>query len=447
VSPPNILYIHSHDTGRCIQPYGFPAATPDLQRLAEQGVLFRQCFCAAPTCSPSRAALVTGCYPHENGMLGLSHRGFRLNDPSQHVLHTLKGRGYETVLAGHQHVYHGADPCEGIGYDRYLGSHVDDAGLRGALEFLAERHDRPFFLAVGFTETHRAFPEPGPADDPRYVRPVPTLPDTPEIRQDMAAFLAAARQVDRKMGMVVDALDEAGLADETLVVCTTDHGPPFPAMKCHLTDHGTGVMLILRGPGGFVGGTVCDAMVSHLDIFPTLCDLAGAQRPHWLRGESLLPLVRGRRDGLHEELFAEVNWHACYEPMRGVRTARYKYIRRYSDYDRPHRPNTDGGPGRRLWMRHGWPERRLATEELYDLIFDPGEGCNLAGRPEMSDVLAQMRQRLDRWQRRTADPIADGAMPIPVGARLCRQDAEHSRTGAAEWNGQEWIDVKPAARK
>src|SRR5210317_215070 len=94
---PNILYIHSHDTGRYIQPYGHAIATPNLQKLAEEGFLFRQNFCINPTCSPSRAALLTGSYPHENGMTGLAHRGFSLHDYSQHLVHTLRVAGYLTV--------------------------------------------------------------------------------------------------------------------------------------------------------------------------------------------------------------------------------------------------------------------------------------------------------------------------------------------------------------
>src|SRR3954470_21580798 len=114
MTAPNILYLHSHDTGRAIQPYGAPVATPRLQQLAEQGVLFRQAFCAAPTCSPSRAALLTGQSPHTAGMLGLAHRGFALHDYGQHLVHTLRTVGYISTLVGMQHV--AKDPRQ-IGYD------------------------------------------------------------------------------------------------------------------------------------------------------------------------------------------------------------------------------------------------------------------------------------------------------------------------------------------
>ncbi|MBM3190888.1 MAG: sulfatase, partial [Chloroflexi bacterium] len=292
---PNILYIHSHDTGRYIQPYGYAVPTPALQRLAEQGVLFRQAFNVAPTCSPSRAGLVTGMCAHSAGMIGLAHRGFSLNDYRKHIVHTLRGAGYESTLIGIQHV---AARAETIGYDRVvpLESRRAEHVAPAAAAFVRSRPAQPFFLSVGFFETHREFPEPGSAGDARYMRPPEPLPDTPETRYDMAAFQASARLLDEGVAVVLHALDEAGLAENTLVICTTDHGIAFPGIKCNLTDHGIGVMLVLRGPGGFRGGRVLDGMVSHTDIFPTLCELLDIEAPAWLQGRSIMPLVRGEVD-------------------------------------------------------------------------------------------------------------------------------------------------------
>src|SRR4051812_34267929 len=140
---PNIVYLHSHDTGRHIQPYGHQVPTPNLQRLADEGLLFRQAFSAAPVCSPSRAALLTGEYSHSNGMLGLAHRGFRLADYDHHLVHTLRDAGYTSRLVGEQHI--AADP-RAIGYDE----------IAATIEPLPPA---PFFLDVGFTDTHRPFPE------------------------------------------------------------------------------------------------------------------------------------------------------------------------------------------------------------------------------------------------------------------------------------------------
>ena len=413
---PNILYIHSHDTGRYIQPYGHAIETPHLQTLAEQGVLFRQNFCTNPTCSPSRAALVTGSYPHENGMIGLAHRGFSLNDYRQHIIHTLRREGYVSVLAG---VQHEATPTDGkedwqvIGYDRY----IDEPEYERAAEFLTRAPQQPFFLSVGFVETHREYPALADApDNPAYCLPPAPLPDTPQTRQDMARFKASARILDHKMGVVFEALERSGLADNTLVICTTDHGIAFPRMKCNLHDSGTGVLLIIRGPGGFTGGKVIDAMTSHMDIFPTICDLLQIPRPDWLRGKSLLPLVRGELDAIHEELFFEVNYHAAYEPMRAARTSRWKYIRRYDGRSRPVLPNCDDGESKSLWMDHGWREAPVPEESLFDLVFDPHEANNLANSPLHQDVLADMRARMARWMKETRDPLLAGGLLPPATA-------------------------------
>jgi arylsulfatase A-like enzyme len=233
----------------------------------------------------------------------------------------------------------------------------------------------------------------------------------------MARFKASAAEFDRGVGAVLDALDANQLAENTLVICTTDHGIAFPGMKCNLTDHGIGVMLIVRGPHGFAGGQVCDALVSHVDLFPTLCDLVGIDRPAWLQGRSLMPLVRGEADQIREQIYAEVTYHAAYEPKRAVRTRRYKYIRRFDERSRPVLPNCDDSPSKDLWLAHGWAERPPAAEQLYDLIFDPNEACNRASDPAMREVLDDMRRRLERWMHDTDDPLLHGPVPAPPGAR------------------------------
>ena len=200
---PNILYIHSHDTGRYIGPYGHAILTPNLQRLAERGVLFRRAYCAAPTCSPSRAALLTGQSPHSAGMLGLANRHFRLRDFKQHIIHTLKGAGYSSALAGIQHLsgtrYHGG--AADVGYDQVLTESRPDAHIAAA-DFIRSQPAEPFWLTVGFFETHREFPTEHDVN-PDYVLPPALFPDTPGTRQDMANYIAMAQILDEKIGHVL----------------------------------------------------------------------------------------------------------------------------------------------------------------------------------------------------------------------------------------------------
>ncbi len=417
---PNIIYIHSHDTGRFIQPYGYAVPTPNLQRLAQEGVLFRQAFCANPTCSPSRAALLSGQWPHQC-MLGLAHRGFDMFDYARHLAQNLKAAGYQTALSGVQHEIAGDRPdfWRTLGYERWL-TKDGPWPIDGVRAFLAEKHAKPFFLSFGFSATHREFPEAGAADTPAgYVLPPPGIADTPQTREDTRRFHASARSLDANIGETMAMLEQNGLAENTLVICTTDHGIAFPGMKCTLYDRGIGVMLIVRGPGGFRGGKVLDAMVSHVDIFPTIFDLLGLARPSWLQGVSLLPLVGPEPVAeVRDEVFAEVNFHASYEPQRCLRTSRWKYIRRFSDRRLPTRTNTDDSLSKDLWLQAGWGEIPQAQEELYDLILDPHECNNLAGTARAAGVIEPLRRRLEEWMRQTGDPLVDGEVRAPAGARL-----------------------------
>lgn len=417
---PNILYIHSHDTGRLTSPYGFQVPTPNLQRLAEEGILFRKAFNAAPTCSPSRASLLTGECPHSNGMLGLVNRGFSMTPTGyeHHIIRTLRREaGYYSALIGLQHI--AKDPHT-IGYD-YVESPIAPgnrvAGVTPrAVRFIQSRPRQPFWLTVGYFETHRPYHKAAPEDDRRYLEPPRPIPDVPASRQDMADFHETVRTLDWGVGEVLAALEDAGLAENTLVISTTDHGIAWPMMKCNLYDGGMGVHLVMRGPGGLTGGKVCNAMISHLDIYPTLCELLKIEPPAWLQGRSFLPVLRGETQEINEALFSEVNYHASYEPKRAVRTRRWKYIRRYDGRRHPVLPNCDDGPTKAYWVENGWAQQSVAPEALYDLLFDPNERNNLAGDLTGRSTLEEMRNRLDAWMRSTHDPLLHGPVPAPRGA-------------------------------
>jgi N-sulfoglucosamine sulfohydrolase len=414
--PPNILYIHSHDTGRYVQPYGYQVPTPNIQLLADQGVLFREAFCAAPTCSGSRASLLTGQYCHNNGMLGLAHRGWSLNDYGQHLVHALRKGGYRSVLIGEQHI--SKDPAV-IGYDEVIevDSHHADEVAPISIEALRTTSE-PWFMSVGFFETHRDFEVPTSVRDTLYSLPPQNLPDTTRTRADMASFKASARSLDQGIGAVLNGLHHFGLQERTLIICTTDHGLAFPNAKATLFDRGIGVLMLMRGPQGFGGGRVLDTMVSHLDVYPTVCEVAGVEIPSFVQGSSLMPLVRGETDRVHEEIFAEVTYHAAYEPQRAIRTDRWKYIRRFGAHPTTVLANCDDSATKELLVENGWGDQPVAEEQLYDLIFDPQESNNLAGDPEHATVQERMRADLEDWMRRTDDPLLEGPVPAPIGAEI-----------------------------
>ncbi|MBL8991755.1 MAG: sulfatase [Spirochaetia bacterium] len=415
---PNILYIHSHDTGRYVSPYGFAFPTPHYQAFAKTAVIFRQAFCAGPTCSPSRAALLTGMAPHSAGMLGLAHRGFSLRDASNHLAHHLKKSGYETTLAGMQHVVDGGRYAE-CGYTRVVRRSSDLAKdvAPAAVEYLQSAPKEPFFLDAGFFETHREFPRPDPDLDANFLRPPEGLPDAKEIREDMAGYATSARRLDEGVGNILAALEKSGLAERTVVFITTDHGLAFPHMKCHLEDAGIGVLLMMRAPG-ISGGRSVDSLVSHIDIFPTLCDLAGLEKPERLQGKSLLPILQGKAEEVNGEIFSEVTYHAAYEPQRCVRTKRYKFIRRFDGRQDEVFPNVDDSPSKSYLLERNWKKRPENAEALYNLDFDPLEKKNLVNDPQLASVAAELRAKLEAWMKRTDDPLLKGAVAPPQGAKV-----------------------------
>lgn len=442
---PNILYLHSHDTGRYIQPYGYAISTPRLQQFAEEGVLFRHAFCANPTCSPSRAALLTGQYPHTNGMLALSHMGGRLKDYHTHLSHFLQDQNYITALCGTQHETNHVK--EDLGYalvtTQAQGKTVEEQAEFVFKQWQHEPPEKPFFLSCGFSLTHRTGNtaegvewhngKESPLGDSRYIRPPAILPDTPETRQDFADFSIAANRLDHAMGRVLDALQASGLEKNTLVILTTDHGIAFPQMKCNLTDHGTGVMLMMRGPGGWTGGKVIDALVSHVDVFPTLCEMLQVPAPERLQGYSLMPLLEGA-PAIRDAVFSEVNWHAAFEPKRSVRTARYRYIRNYDPKTHPVLPNCDDSVSKNYLREQGWDAKATPPEALYDLTFDPTESCNQALNPDYADILHQLRTRLDHWMRDSDDPLSEGHLePWPDMITMSEESiSNHGSTALAQ---------------
>jgi N-sulfoglucosamine sulfohydrolase len=353
--------------------------------------------------------------------MGLAHRGFALNDYDRHIVRTLTAAGYHSELVGEQHV--SAEPGV-LGYHVIHEIENNRASLvaPAAIAALSRGIPEPFFMSVGFFETHRSFFSPSSVRDRVYSLPPPFLPDTAEIRQDIAAYKASARSLDHGVGAVLNTLNETGLDQNTLVICTTDHGLAFPTAKASLLDRGIGVMMILRG-AGFSGGHANDELVSHIDIFPTICDVGGIETPAWLEGRSLLALVRGEEPpGTRKEIFSELTYHAAYEPQRAIRTERYKYIRRFDDYPYPVLPNCDDSPSKDAYLERGWARRRVSREALHDLFFNPGEGRNVIDEREYAEIADDLRARLEAWMVRTGDPLLEGPVSAPPGALVNAQD-------------------------
>ena len=393
----NILYVHTHDTGRSIQPYDPGIPTPNLMKLAKEGTLFRNAYCCGPTCSPSRAALLTGQPPHMNGMYGLAHRGFSLNDYSKHLANYLKQFGYETVLFGMQHENKNV---HNIGYDRvFVDSRSEREDLTrwdltngdAAIAYLKEKHDRPFFMSYGLAHTHRPFNEVDESIDPDYLKVPHCLADNAADRLDYAGFITSAMRADMCIGRVLDALDETGLTDDTMII---------------------------KYKGNPSAGKVKDSLVSHVDIYPTLCDMLGIPKPEWMTGTSMMPLLNNEKDEINDAVFAEVTYHAAAEPQRCVRTKRYKYIRRYGDWKDYVPANIDAGGSKDFVLEQGLLEHQPDREMLFDLSLDAAERNNVIHDPKYGPAAAMMRRMLDDYMEKTDDFASSGNFPRPEGMIL-----------------------------
>ena len=305
-------------------------------------------------------------------------------------------------------------------YDRYTcictdGTLWDEENSRNAAEAILNEREDKLFLSMGLYSAHRIFPEVDKDIEPGYVQVPGGIPDTRENREDWAAFLTSARIGDRCIKTVIDALKAKGIYEDSLIIYTTDHGIAFPNMKCTLLDSGTGVSLIVKMPGNTFKGRVLDTLISQLDIFPTICEILGVEEPEWLQGRSFLSALEGGEEINEEVVFAEINYHAAYEPMRMVRTKRYKYIRySNSEYDGIVLSNVDNSPHKAKLVEAGWHEgSRRPEEQLFDLFIDPQEGKNLAEDPGYLGILDVMREKLRRNMEKTGDPLLEGRIEKP----------------------------------
>jgi N-sulfoglucosamine sulfohydrolase len=385
--------------------------SPALDRLAATGVRFARSFCTAPQCSPSRAALHTGRYPHSTGVLGLAHApfGWRLDARERHTARILLDAGYSTTLVGMQHLVE-RDAASELGYEHVAPVMPADDEAEVATSLLRAIR-RPFYLEVGFEEPHRPYDFGGATPDTSLGVTVPGyLPDTPGTRADVAAFQGAIRQMDRGVGRILAALDDLGLAESTVVVFATDHGAAMPRAKCTLYDPGIEVALLLRVPG--LAPRVVPDLVSNVDVTPTLLDALGLASPENLEGRSLWPLLRDQAYTPRVEVFAEKTFHTAYEPMRAIRTARHKLI---VNFEVGLRFDVPGD----ILPSPSFPSMvpaMLGTRphlELYDLDADRWEQHNLADSATHAELLLDLRGRLRQWMEATNDPLLSGPASSP----------------------------------
>jgi N-sulfoglucosamine sulfohydrolase len=430
---PNVVLLHCHDLGQQLHCYGVDSVnSPNLDRFASEGVLFERNFCTAPQCSPSRASIFTGRYPHCNGVMGLTHADFAwdLHPGEQHLGQLMKGAGYATHGVGVIHeTRSGPKRC---GFDDYTSESRAQAmadAVIARLRDLGKSQDKPFYLQAGCIEPHRLG---GPnrdvdqgfldgrlhPDTEHGVQVHPYLRDTPGTRTELAELQGAVRHMDEHMGRALTAVRELGLDKNTLVIFTTDHGIAMPRAKCSVYEPGLRTSFILHYPrNGWHGGVRRHEMVQNIDLVPTVLDLAGIPIPAAVQGRSLDPLLSGRSYTPRDLIFGEITYHDYYDPRRSVRTETHKLIVNFSSAPAFMDPSQSWRPRSDTVVP---PNHALAYHppfELYDLAKDPWEQKDVARDPAYATVLSDLRAKLITQMRGTNDPILNGAVTGPLHRR------------------------------
>ncbi len=424
---PNIVLISCHDIGQHLGCYGIDAvSTPNIDRLAGQGVRFERSFCTAPQCSPSRASIYTGRYPHNNGVMGLTHYDFAwdLHDEERHLAGLLKEAGYLTALVG---VQHETRFPERMGFDHLqIQEHpVCEQVAEDAVECLKANRagDSPFYLQVGFFEPHRRFDFGGAvADDEKGVFVPGYLVEDEGANREFAQFQGAIRKVDQAIGQILDGLERAGLAENTIVIYTADHGIPFPRAKCSLYDPGIEVPFVVRWPKrGWQGGKVYSEMISNIDYLPTLLDAIGARVPENVQGRSFCGLLDGKQYEARDAVFTELTYHDYFNPMRSIRTQRYKLIANFTTAPAIMSPSQDYRPAT-ITVEPADPAYAYHPHlELYDLEQDQLEFTNLADDKEYGDICRELGRRLLDWMESTDDPLLEVCPASPHHVETMRR--------------------------
>jgi N-sulfoglucosamine sulfohydrolase len=437
--PPNILFAIADDWGwPHAGAYGDPVVeTPTFDRIAREGILFHHAYVSSPSCTPSRAAILTGQYHwrlEESANLWSTLQAKfpvypdLLEDAGYFVGYTRKGWGPGRIEPGGR----SRNPA---------GEEYQDFAT-----FLAERPaDRPFSFWFGSSDPHRDYEEGSGAAsgmDLDAITLAEHFPDSPEVRGDVADYYWEVQRFDREVGELLEMLERAGELDNTVVIMTGDHGMPFPRCKGNLYDCGARVPLTIRWPGVVRGGRSVEGFVSLTDLAPTFLGIAGIDPPAAMTGASLIEILRGSgtenpRDYV---LIGKERHVPCQEapesggtPMRAIRTRDYLYIRNFEpdrwpagtpDYENAFLEGSwygdvDNGPtktyiienrdldtGHRKLFEIAFGRR--PAEELYDLRNDPGQLDNVAAEPAYMDARNKLSAALDEALAASGDPRVAG---------------------------------------
>jgi N-sulfoglucosamine sulfohydrolase len=429
----NVLLLIADDLGNDCGCYGNDKIkTPNIDALAKKGVRFTHGFAAVSSCSPSRASIYTGLHSHSSGQYGLAHatHHFTTFDSVKSLPGLLNAAGWRTGIIGKIHVLPRSVYPFGVEVTKDIGGNRDVKAMAAkAKQFFADAGDKPFFLVMGYSDPHRSAhnfgnekPYPGVKEttyDPKDVLVPNFISDKETARRDLADYYQSVSRLDLGIGMVLAALREEKKDENTLVIFLSDNGVPFPGAKTTLYDAGLRLPLIVSSPDARTHGRVNHAMVSWVDVAPTILDWAGVKAPAAqaaMMGRSFLPILGEENPKGWDTVFGSHQCHevTMYYPMRMIRTRTHLYILNLANaLEYPCAQDLYDSLTWQGVLKRGdtmLGDRPLDAylhrphEELYDLDKDPDELKNVAADAKYADVLADLRGRLKAWQEKTKDP-------------------------------------------
>lgn len=419
---PNFLIIIGDDaTFNDLPLYGGEnVATPHIDALARQGMVFRRAYVSMSMCLPCRTEMYTGLYPPHSGACW-NHSAAKPGTKS--ICHYLGDLGYRVGIAGKIHVVpESVFPFEKVaGFQRNCVAPTADHDCSAIGEFMGRDPEQPFCLVVALVVPHVVWTagDPSHFDRSRLKLP-PHMVDTPQTREDYARYLAEIEVLDQQVGDVLETLEATGQADRTLVLFTSEQGAQIPGCKWTNWELGVHTALVARWPGVVAPGSETSALVQYADILPTLLEAAGAESDEALDGRSFLGVLRGEKQSHRQYVYTMHNNvpEGPPYPIRSVIDQRFHYIRNLTPeatYIEKHVMGVqEHNPYWLTWMFataddphayamvHRYMHR--PAEELYDVQNDPFEMNNLADDPAYRDVKARLERELDRWCREVGDP-------------------------------------------
>ena len=426
---PNIVMVTCHDLGQHLGCYGVPAVnSPNIDRLASKGIMFKNFYSTSAVSSPGRASLATGRYPQSNGLMGLTHAPWwwELNEGEKHIAELLSGEGYSTTLIGFQHM---GEPGA-LGFKTHLSLKNNALEtVRQSVEFFGKTPvKQPFYLEIGFTEVHDPYRHD--ADSSKGIFVPGYLESTPEIRIQLAKFQGDIGFLDDCVGQIVSAIEKSPVWGNTIIIFTSDHGIGFPGAKWSARKAGICVPFIIFMPGSiFSGGKVFSETMSNIDVLPTLLEYARLDVPGNIEGVSFVNFIAGKeKTAPRKSAFAQYTHDMKRDNQsRTVISGRHQLIW-YFDAGRTVKFPTDASPSG--FSAHIEREKTVATRpfyELFDMEQDPWELNDLGGKEEYRETVGDMSEELVKWMKSVDDPLLSGPLATPYYTRSLKDLMEKAR--------------------